>query len=571
VFADRMDTLARGAGTRGERIALRGETVAGLLLLALALTIGLATARHYGITVDEFNTDDYGPKALAWYTSGFTDRSHFETVEAPLWYYGPWFQMLVAAVQSLDLLDPLTVRHALTFLVGLAGLATLLPVARLSVGGWAGPIALGLCLMTGYLYGSLFFTPIDVPFLAAMAFAVLAILHMARGGVPSWGATLAAGLATGLAIATRTGGIITHAFLLVAMALAAIELVATTGRAALQPVAHMALRTVTALAIAWVTAIALWPWLQLGNPFRQFAIAHTHFASLQSPFSFPHWGETVWTNALPWHYVPGQWLARLPEGFLLLLGLAAVWAVVTVTLFVLGAWTSLRRDGIAGLEASLLTLARARGILVVAACALVPPAYVMLSGSTLYDGVRHLLFVLPMLALLAAGALLWVLPLLRRYPAAAAVLGLFALAHVGTTLWTLVRLHPLEYVATNAIAGGPAQAVGRFELDYWSAAATPALRQLEGRLDADTSGEFATRLPHVMVCIGYREQLAGVMFRRPWIVETEPAKADFLIETERARCSEQVPQAVLIDDVTRLGTTFAGIYANGIYANKPGR
>ena len=27
------------------------------------------------------------------------------------------------------------------------------------------------------------------------------------------------------------------------------------------------------------------------------------------------------TDALPWHYIPGQFLARLPEGFLLLLGI----------------------------------------------------------------------------------------------------------------------------------------------------------------------------------------------------------------------------------------------------------
>ena len=33
--------------------------------------IGLATAADYALTVDEFNADDYGPKALAWYTSGF--------------------------------------------------------------------------------------------------------------------------------------------------------------------------------------------------------------------------------------------------------------------------------------------------------------------------------------------------------------------------------------------------------------------------------------------------------------------------------------------------------------------
>src|SRR5215207_6202364 len=80
-------------------------------LVACALVIGLATASDYGISIDEFNTDDYGPKALAWYTSGFTDRTHIETVEFSLWYYGPWFHMLTSFVQSFDLADRFTVRH----------------------------------------------------------------------------------------------------------------------------------------------------------------------------------------------------------------------------------------------------------------------------------------------------------------------------------------------------------------------------------------------------------------------------------------------------------------------------
>jgi len=77
-----IDTLDRPiTRTKGVAIEVDTDLVAGTAILAMAVVIGLATAGHYGITIDEFNTDDYGPKALAWYTSGFTDRSHFETVE----------------------------------------------------------------------------------------------------------------------------------------------------------------------------------------------------------------------------------------------------------------------------------------------------------------------------------------------------------------------------------------------------------------------------------------------------------------------------------------------------------
>jgi hypothetical protein len=80
------------------------------------------------------------------------------------------------------------------------------------------------------LYSSLFSTPIDVPILAAMTWAALAILVMSGQVLPSWPATVTVGIATGLAIATRTGGIITQAYLLGALVLCAAEFFALNGR-----------------------------------------------------------------------------------------------------------------------------------------------------------------------------------------------------------------------------------------------------------------------------------------------------------------------------------------------------
>jgi hypothetical protein len=50
--------------TKG-RDPLDAEIVSAAALLSAVLVVGLATAADYGLTVDEFNTDDYGPKALA--------------------------------------------------------------------------------------------------------------------------------------------------------------------------------------------------------------------------------------------------------------------------------------------------------------------------------------------------------------------------------------------------------------------------------------------------------------------------------------------------------------------------
>ncbi|HMA71730.1 MAG TPA: hypothetical protein VKP67_09625 [Xanthobacteraceae bacterium] len=544
-----------GAITRTNGCTIDSETIAGAACLACALIIGIATAGDYGTTIDEFNTDDYGPKALAWYTSGFTDHSHFETVEFSLWYYGPWFQILTALAQSLGIANPLTVRHAMTFLVGLGGLAALLPIARFSVGRWAGMAALVLCLTTGYLYGNLFFAPIDVPFLAAMCWAILAIALMARQVVPGWTATVCAGLATGLAIATRTGGVITHCFLIATMFLSGVEALILNRHAAWTQLRAIAVRVAAAIAISWLTAIVLWPWLQIGNPFSQFKIAFVHFATLPLNFKFPHWGRDLWTNAPPWSYIPEQWLARLPIGFLCLLLLAALFALAEVRWLAGVSLERFKKQSVPGLRRPALMVARSRRILLVWMAVAAPVGFLMVQHATLYDGVRHILFVIPMLALVAGWGLVRLLPFLRRFRVLAVA---FAGGYIAVAIANLVTLHPLEYIATNAFAGGTAGSYGRFELDYWGAGATEALRRLEGRLEA--AGAFAHGSPSLLICIPYRERMVKPMLQKNWRIELNAGKADFVIESERSRCAAGVKELVLVDEVTRYERAFAWIY-----------
>jgi hypothetical protein len=114
-------------------------------------------------------------------------------------------------------------------------------------------------------------------------------------------------------------------------------------------------------------------------------------------------------------------------------------------------------------------------------------------------------------------------------------------------------------VSFNAFAGGVHGAYGRFDLDYWSVAATTALRRLESRLDLVPS-RFSGKPPGLMICIGNRESVVAPMYRRAWRLEVEVEKADYVIETERWRCVEKQP-LVLIDEVRRNGRTFAWTYA----------
>src|SRR5262245_27951326 len=389
-------------------------------------------------------------------------------------------------------------------------------------------------------------SPPSMFLLPVMTWATLGILVMTRQLVPSWRATAIVGLLTGLAIATRTGGIITHAYLLAGLLLCAVELLAAHGRLTLRYLVQIGARYAAAVVIGWVTAVALWPWLQIGNPFRQFNIALMHFATIPMTYEFSHWGERIWTSELPASYIPGQLLARLPVAFLLLLAVAGAYAVAAGHCYGHGSWRMV-----------LLTLARQRAILTVCMTVILPIGFLIMQRATLYDGIRHVLFVIPMLAILGGFAFCALLPLLRRAPVIAAVgVG----AYVGGIVAALAALHPMEYVFMNALAGGTRGAYGSFELDYWSAAATEGLRRLEHRLDYDPAVRMADSPPSILICIPWREQFVDPMLRRPWIVETDPEHADFIIATERSRCADN-QRVVLIDEVKRFDRTFAWVYA----------
>jgi hypothetical protein len=431
--------------------------------------------------------------------------------------------------------------------VGLAGVAALLPIGRLAVGRWAGFAAIALCLTTGNLYGHLFFTPNDLPFLSAMTWATLGIVAMSSRTVPTWRAAIATGFAVGLAIATRFGGLLADAYLVGAMALCAIDVVLSPHPSRRAALFAIAVRTGAALVIGWCVAWVLWPWLQIGNPIIQFKAAYDYFIRSYVQFSFEAWGQTLFSGNLPWHYIPGQLLARLPEGFVVLLASAVLFGIAPIVNLLGALRRDIREEGIAGAaRAAVLSIARVRALLVVVVAALGPPVFVATRGSVVFDGVRHVLFILPPLAILAAWALRKMVPFFARWPRlAASIVGL----HLAVTVGIMAYLHPLEYVAMNGFAGGTAGAYGRFELDYWNAAATEAARRLAAR-------QAHAAAPRVRICIDYREGMVAPLLPPSWTIAADPRQADFVIEPEGSSCAADLPGTV-VDRVERFRRAFA--------------
>ena len=96
----------------------------------------------------------------------------------------------------------------------------------------------------------------------------------------------------------------------------------------------------------------------------------------------------------------------------------------------------------------------------------------------------------------------------------------------------------------------------RFDPDYLSLAAPPALLRLESQPDSESHG--ALLRPGVLICISCRERPVAPMFRRPWRLQLDAKQAGFIIATSSRRseaCADYLP-VLQIDEVKRFGPTF---------------
>jgi hypothetical protein len=185
-------------------------------------------------------------------------------------------------------------------------------------------------------------------------------------------------------------------------------------------------------------------------PFQALSGFTTH------PFHAPSLfrGQHVPVDPAPWNYLPGYFLVELPDVLLLILAIGAL--ILAVYL----ARPTLRR-----------TLWNWRGacVALLIFAVVFPPTYAILRKATIYDGLRHFLFLLPPLCVLASVAVLNLLSCLseRSKPAAYATLALLGLG-VAAVVVEMVQLHPYQYVYFNRMSGGLQAAATRYETEYYA-------------------------------------------------------------------------------------------------------
>jgi len=430
--------------------ASRWPRVLFWILVVSLLPLMVTASADFGMTWDELDRHKNGRAILDYYLGTVPfDQAHYGTM------YPGLFDVIPAWLERQYDVDRYILRHRVNAVFGWIGIVFTGLFARRLFGPWSGILALILLATSPQYFAHSMNNPKDLPF-AAMSVMVLYCLSRLS---PRWpyitiGTGAALAVALGLALGTRPGALLYFGYLpLLLLAILIVQRISAVRgadrvavrrslgtllsiprvhwTAAAQLVARVSLVIVAGLLLGTV----FWPWAQ-AEPFTRPFEALTRAGAYDWDGLVLFDGREQPAGKLPSSYLPTWFLITTPP---------VVLAGMVFSIAPVRGWGWAR--------------------LALWSVALLPIVLIIVRGSMVYDGMRHVLFAYPPMAVLAASGWTALLTDRQRW----LKIGGFALLIAGlvNVMSFNVRSYPNQAAYINELAGGPSGAFGSYELDYW--------------------------------------------------------------------------------------------------------
>jgi hypothetical protein len=517
-------------------IAQTCDDIALLLLAAIGIIASL-TFKRYGLGWDDYTHAEYAELLLQLYGTGFTDKSALSFVN--LYMYGGGFDMAAALLHKVVPLELFETRRLVGAIVGVIGIALTWRLGRRVGGPVAGLATLVLVAVCPAFYGHLFMNPKDIPFAIAMVVLMLGLVRLVEEyPQPSPRTVLIVGLGAGLSLGCRILG----GFALVYAAVAVVPLLLAEVRSqgvreAAHRLAHVVYVLIPGLLFGYLVMGLVWPWsiVKFDNPLQ----AMTYFSAFfEKPWKELFNGQMVSVPDMPWSYLPTLFALKLPEAMMATL---AVGLAVTIA--------SLFRSDVPPKRKTILTM--------LALAATLPLMIAMVKRPALYNGIRHFLFVIPPMAVMAGLGFAWIVDRvkLQGIMAVVGVNAVFILALM-LPLTEMIRLHPYQYTYFNHVAGTVRAADALYMLDYWGLALKQASEELREQLEERQEVPPANRKWKVAVC--GPQQPARVALGDEFSIGWDSQSADFAMTLGEFYCKGL--NAPVLVEIKRDDVVFARVY-----------
>ena len=425
------------------------------VFFAVLFFIILKTFRDYGITWDEEDHQTYGKLVVKWYLSFIKDGRALQ--HPVLVFYGGFFDVLAQVANRLSPWGVFETRHFLGALLGYWTIFMCFSIAKKIAGTLAGFFSALFLALHPVFYGHMFNNPVDIPF-GALFLTALYCMIAAYENLPRLKPKdlLFLGLSLGLMLAIRVGGMLIafpcmlFGWFLWFLGQGFPHGKVTTTHASLKEIAREFIRNLAWIfGIAWPVMLVWWPWAQL-DPFTRPFIGAVKAArwDFNTEMKVLFNGDYFSSFQLPKAYLMQSVLISLPEYFFIVLSLGAALAVIYI------------------IRNPRLTFQVVQVSLLVFAC-LGPVLGSIFFKAPQFDGFRHFLFLIPLLAILGGLSFsAWVHSKINHW---VKVVSICAVAFfLAMTALDMRRLHPYETVYFNRfLARGLAEAATKYETDYW--------------------------------------------------------------------------------------------------------
>jgi hypothetical protein len=461
----------------------------------LLLILVLSTFQSYGISWDEPVQHNYAQTVLRYYTSLFQDKAAL-SAEYSAFYYGAFFEVMAELFHYIVPIGIYESRHLFYALTGIFGILGCWKLVRALVNPAAAFWTAVLLALYPSYYGHMFINSKDIPFAVLYIWSLYYLLRFLNHFPKiEMGTLWKLGLTIGFAMGTRVGGMI---LLLYCYGFGALSyfsfwiLLKNSDKTVGKPPAKIWLSLLAVSVLAYAVMLIFWPYGMSKPLVHPFHTLQLFSQQVGSP---------------PFRYIPKYLALKLPEYAIFLLGLGLCLAL-----------KAYRNKSFVQLQPYFLLVFSAA----------FPVIFILVKRSSLYDEIRHLLFIIPPLFCLIGITFYHLGARLLKSRIARAICFPLILAYFIFHIRVMACLHPYEYIYYNRIAGGVEGADHRgYEIDYWGT----SYRELVQNLVQDLKKRYGDRFYAMRFQI-----LAGppawsvTHYFPPQFIETlDPLKADFYI------------------------------------------
>lgn len=516
--------------------------VATWLLTLAALALSVFFHEDFGITWDESVHARYAQLVFDYFLSGGEQDACNSYLN--MYYYGPLFDLLPALVSGGGTAGIYEIRHLWMAILAVSVIPALGSLVRLQR---ALPLVIfaSLALMTmPYFVGHSINNLKDVPFAITTTWFIAQLAQLFLKADFRWRQIVICGVSLGLALAARPGG-----FPLLCCYLAAAGVLWLLWRRwydkrseprpawTLRRAARLGAKTLTILLIGWTLMVAFWPWSHadpLSRPLEAISLALAFNHRFEMLFA----GELVSSTELPWEYLPKYLLITTPPTLLILAAIGLARAL---------------HDAARRINAELVYIAA-----LAAAWLLLPLVGFVVLRPNVYSGIRHFLFILPPLAIIAGvgACTLWQWIARRSRALGWAVVALVLLIPCRE----IIALHPYQSSYFNSFVGGIGGANGRYDLDSWVSSYREGMLWINAQARRDPSRTFRVLVAgdgsYFRPCAAYyAAKNVKVVLNQD--IGAGKARLDYYLATTGHRLHQRLPQAPVVFKVEREGGLLA--------------